>query len=73
MAGGPLPAQPYTNSALPIAQRVQDLLSRMTTTEKVAQLGSTWSAYLRPTMACWRCNRMSSPPLSGWPVAGIRL
>ena len=40
-------AQPYTNTALPIAQRVQDLLSRMTTTEKVAQLRSTWSAYPR--------------------------
>jgi beta-glucosidase len=40
-------AQPYTNPALPIAQRVQDLLSRMTTIEKVAQLRSTWSAYPR--------------------------
>jgi hypothetical protein len=45
MSGSSLLAQPYTNPALPIAQRVQDLLSRMTTTEKVAQLRSTWSAY----------------------------
>jgi beta-glucosidase len=47
MAWLTLPAQPYTNPALPIAQRVQDLLSRMTTTEKIAQLRSTWSAYPR--------------------------
>jgi len=40
-------AQPYTNPALSISQRVKDLLSRMTTTEKVAQLRSTWSAYPR--------------------------
>jgi beta-glucosidase len=47
MVVGPLLAQPYTNTALPISQRVQDLLSRMTTTEKVAQLRSTWSAFPR--------------------------
>jgi len=47
ISGSPLLAQPYTNPALPIPQRVQDLLSRMTTTEKVAQLRSTWSAYPR--------------------------
>ena len=47
MASLPLLAQPYTNPALPIPQRVQDLLSRMTTVEKVAQLRSTWSAYPR--------------------------
>src|ERR1700722_12475868 len=47
MVGGPLLAQPYTNTALPIVQRVQDLLSRMTTEEKVAQLRSTWSPYPR--------------------------
>ena len=47
LAWSPLLAQPYTNPALPIPQRVQDLLSRMTTGEKVAQLRSTWSAYPR--------------------------
>jgi len=38
-------AQPYKNPALPIAERVRDLLSRMTTEEKAAQLRSTWSAH----------------------------
>src|SRR5258706_13487146 len=33
---------PYRNSALPVAQRVADLLARMTLDEKVAQLGSIW-------------------------------
>jgi beta-glucosidase len=47
IAWSPLSAQPYTNPALPIPQRIQDLLSRMTTEEKVAQLRSTWSAYPR--------------------------
>lgn len=38
-------AQPYKNPALPITERVKDLISRMTTEEKVAQLRSTWSAH----------------------------
>jgi beta-glucosidase len=33
---------PYRNAALPVEQRVTDLLSRMTLEEKVAQLGGTW-------------------------------
>src|SRR5271157_6047500 len=34
---------PYKNSALPVEQRVQDLLSRMTLQEKVAMLaGANW-------------------------------
>ena len=32
----------YRNPALPVEQRVADLLSRMTLEEKVAQLGGTW-------------------------------
>ncbi|MCY0878729.1 MAG: glycoside hydrolase family 3 C-terminal domain-containing protein [Firmicutes bacterium] len=32
----------YWNPALPVAERVQDLLSRMTLEEKVAQLSSIW-------------------------------
>jgi beta-glucosidase len=47
MAWSSLRAQPYTNPALPIPQRVRDLLSQMTTEEKVAQLRSTWSAFPR--------------------------
>lgn len=39
-----LDAQRYKDSALPIRQRVADLLPRMTTAEKAAQLKSTWSA-----------------------------
>lgn len=33
---------PYKNPALPVEQRVADLLSRMTLDEKAAQLGGTW-------------------------------
>jgi beta-glucosidase len=43
--GLPLAAQSYRDPALPVFQRVQDLLSRMTPEEKVAQLRSTWSAH----------------------------
>ena len=47
MVGAPLPGQPYTGTALPIAQRLQYLLPRMTTFEKDAQLQSTRSLYPR--------------------------
>jgi beta-glucosidase len=40
-----LTAQDYKNPHLPIVQRVNDLLKRMTPEEKVAQLRSTWSAH----------------------------
>lgn len=33
---------PYQNPALPVEERVADLLSRMTLDEKIAQLGSIW-------------------------------
>jgi len=33
---------PYRNPALPVAERVADLLARMTLEEKVAQLGAIW-------------------------------
>lgn len=33
----------YQDAALPIAERISDLLARMTREEKVAQLGSVWS------------------------------
>lgn len=33
---------PYQNSNLPVAERVADLLARMTVTEKIAQLGAIW-------------------------------
>ena len=36
----------YRNAGLPIARRVEDLLDRMTTAEKVAQLGCVWSTQL---------------------------
>ena len=39
-AGQNIPA--YRNSALPVEQRVADLLSRMTLEEKVAQLQGNW-------------------------------
>src|SRR5688572_18362271 len=33
---------PYRNPSLPIAERVADLLARMTLEEKAAQLGALW-------------------------------
>jgi beta-glucosidase len=38
-----LAERPYTDHALPIEVRVADLLSRMSLTEKCAQLGSVWA------------------------------
>lgn len=38
----PNPDAPYWNAALPVEQRVADLLQRMTLEEKVAQMISTW-------------------------------
>jgi beta-glucosidase len=35
-------ARPYQDACLPIEQRVDDLLGRMTVEEKIAQLGSLW-------------------------------
>ncbi len=35
-------SDPYRNPALPIAERVADLLARMTLAEKIAQLGAIW-------------------------------
>jgi beta-glucosidase len=34
---------PYWNATRPVAERVQDLLGRMTRAEKLAQLGSVWA------------------------------
>ena len=33
---------PYKDSRLPVAERVSDLLGRMTLTEKIAQMYSHW-------------------------------
>ena len=37
-----LPAAPYRDASRPIAERVDDLLARMTLQEKLAQMGSVW-------------------------------
>jgi len=37
---------PYRDASLPIAQRVEDLLGRMTVEEKLAQLGTIWITQL---------------------------
>jgi beta-xylosidase len=39
---GKATAEPWRDPSLPVAERVADLLSRMTLAEKVAQLGSVW-------------------------------
>jgi beta-xylosidase len=42
VAGDQAVAEPWRDPARPVAERVADLLSRMTLAEKVAQLGSVW-------------------------------
>lgn len=42
-------AAPYRDPSLPIEQRVEDLLGRMTLEEKLAQLGCVWSTQLVAT------------------------
>jgi len=41
MPGGETPA-PYRDATLPVDERVEDLLERMTLAEKIAQLGCVW-------------------------------
>ncbi len=49
---GPLAPPPaeaaYRDPSLPVGQRVEDLLERMTPQEKVAQLGSVWAFEIMP-------------------------
>ena len=40
----PIPDAPYWNPALPVAERVEDLLGRMTLEEKVAQIVTVWDS-----------------------------
>jgi beta-glucosidase len=40
------PTHPYKNPELSVGERVEDLLSRMTLDEKIAQLGSAWGFQL---------------------------
>ena len=42
MSTSPTAAAPYKDPALPIDERLDDLMSRMTLVEKVGQLGSAW-------------------------------
>src|SRR5262245_41651467 len=42
-ASAPAQEPPYKDAKLPVAQRVADLLARMTVDEKVAQLRSLWA------------------------------
>ena len=41
-AAKPNPDAPYWNATLPVEQRVEDLIQRMTLEEKIAQMISTW-------------------------------
>ncbi|WP_349239940.1 glycoside hydrolase family 3 N-terminal domain-containing protein [Streptomyces sp. CC219B] len=47
-AAQPLADQRWRDSSLPVADRVADLLGRMTVEEKVGQLGAYWVAPMRP-------------------------
>ena len=40
----PMADAPYWNAALPVEQRVADLLARMTLEEKVAQIITVWNS-----------------------------
>ena len=42
VAGAQAVAEPWRDPSRPVAERVADLLSRMTLAEKLAQLGSVW-------------------------------
>src|SRR6266536_2685487 len=42
MKTAPTPSMIYRDPTRPIAERVRDLLERMTLDEKIAQLGSAW-------------------------------
>jgi beta-glucosidase len=63
------PAKPdYQNPALPTARRVDDLLSRMTLEEKVAQMLCIWNAKRQITDAKGRFDPAKAPE---WFKVGI--
>ena len=55
-------AEPWRDPSRPVAERVADLLGRMTLAEKLAQLGSVWVG--RPATGptgLRRCSMSSAP------------
>ena len=67
--GQTTPAKPdYQNASLPTAKRVDDLLSRMTLEEKVAQMMCIWSAKKQFTDAKGKFDPAKAPQ---WFKVGI--
>ena len=64
------PRPDYRNPALPTAQRVEDLLARMTLKEKVAQMLCLWNAKKEITDAQGRFDDPMPRRGSGWGSAG---
>ena len=54
-------AEPWRDPSRPVAERVADLLSRMTLAEKLAQLGSVWVGAAGDATGLRRCSTSSAP------------
>ncbi len=61
----------YRNPAIPTARRAEDLLSRMTLKEKVAQMLCLWNAKHQITNAQGRFDPTVRRSGSGWGLAGL--
>ena len=67
--------RPWTDPSVPLAERVESLLSEMTLDEKLAQLGSVWvgaklgGGNVAPMQEAFAIPRRSSRPApTGWDI-----